>query len=412
MRKPTACLILGVCLIFLLTSVGAAAPSGDKKLGTRVLKLGVSGSDVSELQSLLKSTGFDPGPVDGYFGPRTAKAVKAFQKARGLKASGVVEPTTVAALKEAAKAAAKAAAKPPTPGSYLVRKGDTLSGIAARFGLTLKELVTANKLKDPNLVMVGQTLVIPEPGRSSSSSQKAQGSQKADNSSKKSRTLRTNIPVQVYSPVVVSDEATIAGRGSTSTVIAQPGDKRVALTFDDGPDPELTPKILEILGRYGARATFFVKGEAAARHPHILKLMVEGGHAIGNHGYSHRDLTGLSRREVEEEIDKTSAAITDATGVTPAFFRPPLGAYTGTVMDVVERKGFDLIMWTNIGSQDLPGIDPKTVAARVIRSTYDGAIILLHDTRSNVVEALPLILSSLREKGYSMVTLSDLLDQK
>lgn len=407
MRKLTAYLTLGMCLVFLLSSVGAAAsPGSNNKLGARVLKEGMTGADVAELQSLLKSAGFAPGPVDGSFGPSTGKALKAFQKARGLTVNGIAGPTTVTALKDATK--------PRDPKEYRVKRGDTLSAIAARFGLSTKELLVANKIKDPNLVVIGQTLFIPVPGQASppGEAQKSGGKANPNNgqvNTKKARTPRTNIPVQVYSPVVVSGQSGSGDGWSASPVTTKSGIKRVALTFNDGPDPELTPKILEILGRSGAKATFFVTGEAAARHPEILKMMVEGGHTVASHGYAHRDLTTLSRREVEDDIDKASAAIASATGNTPAFFRPPLGAYTSSVMEMVERKGLYLVMWTNIGRQDLPGVKPRVVAQRVLGSVYNGAIILLHDTRSNVVDALPLILSGLKEKGYSMVTLSQLL---
>jgi len=189
--------------------------------------------------------------------------------------------------------------------------------------------------------------------------------------------------------------------------------KVVALTFDDGPHPVYTPKVLEILKRYGVKATFFLIGKQVERYPEIARQIVAEGHEVGNHTYSHpKNLPKENWDEVRQEIEKCSEAIEQATGVRPKFFRPPWGFLNYKVLTLAQLEGYTLVFWTvSADHKDAP--TPQAMAKRVLKLVHPCAIILMHDgripSRWKDVKALPLIIEGLRKQGYKFVTLSELL---
>ncbi|MFN3652670.1 MAG: polysaccharide deacetylase family protein [Armatimonadota bacterium] len=176
-----------------------------------------------------------------------------------------------------------------------------------------------------------------------------------------------------------------------------------ALTFDDGPDPEQTPRILDLLGEWGAHATFFVLGEAASKHPRLVCRITAEGHAIGNHTYSHAVCRGISAAELRTELAATDAAIREACGVEPRLFRPPFGAVGLRSLCALARDGRRVALWSQ-DSRDYRGAGPEEIAA-VGAALRPRDILLLHDRFPATVEALPRILRSLRERGVPLVTL-------
>lgn len=187
----------------------------------------------------------------------------------------------------------------------------------------------------------------------------------------------------------------------------------VALSFDDGPHPVLTDQILEILARYDARATFFPIGLSASGLGRLLAKGAAAGHEIGNHTWSHPYLPDLSSAGLREQIERTSDAITSATGARPSLARPPYGSLTAEVLD--KWTGFDerIALW-DVDSADWarPGAD--AIADKVLGEVRPGSIVLMHDgggDRSQTVQALPRIIEGCLERGYRLATVPELLRQ-
>jgi len=185
-------------------------------------------------------------------------------------------------------------------------------------------------------------------------------------------------------------------------------EKAVALTFDDGPSPETTPAVLDILRASGVRATFFVLGESVEQSPNLLRRIVSEGHAVGIHGYRHRPFVLLSVRQVREEIRLTREAIHRAcsdAAVSP-WLRPPHGFKSFGLLWAAHQAGCRLAGWSGDGRDYREG-EAARVAQNILRSLRPRAVVLLHDGPGSavVVAALPLILRGLSEQGYRCVGL-------
>ncbi|MCX8003011.1 MAG: polysaccharide deacetylase family protein [Anoxybacillus mongoliensis] len=191
-------------------------------------------------------------------------------------------------------------------------------------------------------------------------------------------------------------------------------EKMVAITFDDGPDMLYTPDILNILKQYDAKATFFVVGFRAEKYPDIIKRQMDEGHEIANHTYKHLDFRGKSKQMIEEEIKKSEDVIYNITGKRPTLFRPPLGYYNKRIIDIAKQQGYTVVMWSkHQDTYDWQNPGTNRIVRRVISHIQPGQIILFHDhgsgSRKQTVQALKEILAILKEKGYTFVTVSELL---
>ncbi|HEX8983942.1 MAG TPA: polysaccharide deacetylase family protein [Bryobacteraceae bacterium] len=217
--------------------------------------------------------------------------------------------------------------------------------------------------------------------------------------------------------------ATYGVRGRSSTLFAPSvwrgdrGRKAIALTFDDGPS-ESTPALLEILARHGVRATFFECGASVRRLPQVARDVAAAGHAIGNHSDTHRGLYFMPAREIEHELAKAQQAILDASGVTPALFRPPYGVRWFGLRAAQRNLGLLGVMWTAIGRDwKWPG---ERVAARLSAAASNGAIFCLHDGRNltphpdvrATLEAVRRLIPELRDQGYQFETVNEILCPK
>lgn len=180
--------------------------------------------------------------------------------------------------------------------------------------------------------------------------------------------------------------------------------KYVALTFDDGPDPTTTPQVLEILSRYNAKATFFVVGRSIYGNEQILQDTLAQGHEIGNHSWSHPQLSSLSMDALHTELNDTSQAIFDATGRWPTVFRPPYGATNETVRGATDM--FE-VLW-DVDSLDWKSKNTPAILQDVQEQTTDGSVILMHDIHQTTVDALPTVMDYLASQGYQFVTVSEL----
>jgi peptidoglycan-N-acetylglucosamine deacetylase len=187
----------------------------------------------------------------------------------------------------------------------------------------------------------------------------------------------------------------------------------VAITIDDGPDPEVTPQVLDLLERFGAKASFFCIGEKVASHPELARRIVEAGHAIENHGHWHGNLSSLlGYRGWLREVSTAQDTLTRVTGRAPVFFRALAGFRNPFLEPVLSHLGLRLCSWTRRGFDTRSG-DPERVLARLTRKLRAGDILLLHDGhsartvsgRAVIVEVLPRLLETLRSQRLRSVTL-------
>ena len=192
----------------------------------------------------------------------------------------------------------------------------------------------------------------------------------------------------------------------------------IALTFDDGPDPDVTPKLLELLDAHSTRATFFMCGLAAQRHPGLVRSVVAAGHTIGGHSWDHRPVHNLSESEWRRQIDDTHGLLEDLSGGQVRWFRPPRGRTDRHTREKLRRRGVATVYWSSAG-RDWRLRDPELIAGAVLDDLDTGAIVLLHDAIADflssgsrpanqepTVRATDLILHAARDQGFEPVGLS------
>ena len=184
------------------------------------------------------------------------------------------------------------------------------------------------------------------------------------------------------------------------------GNKVIALTFDDGPCP-YTAHRLDSLDQYGAKATFFLIGSKVSGQASVARSIQARGHQLGNHSWSHPELPKLSVDQIAGEIDRTNEAIRQATGVKPTILRPPYGAANGVVLEQLRARGMSSILWS-VDTRDWADRNSQIVCSRAVAGARPGAVILMHDIHQTSVNAVPCILSSLKQQGYSFVTIQRL----
>ncbi|MBX3459346.1 MAG: polysaccharide deacetylase family protein [Planctomycetes bacterium] len=193
--------------------------------------------------------------------------------------------------------------------------------------------------------------------------------------------------------------------------------KAVALTFDDGPDPEFTPQVLEVLRAKGVTATFFCVGARVRAHPGLAKAIREQGHALGNHSDSHAMTINFSlHARLRREIRACNDAIETATGVRPTLYRAPHGFKNPALGDVLRAEGMTAIGW-QVRGFDAVVNDAAKITQRIVEKAQPGGVILLHDgaglqgstDRTATLEALPVVIDGLRAKGLEIVPLEKLL---
>lgn len=189
---------------------------------------------------------------------------------------------------------------------------------------------------------------------------------------------------------------------------------RIALTFDDGPDPSWTPRVLDALAARDVRGTFFVVGERAARAPAVVRAIAAAGHDIASHGWSHRSLWLCGPRRTEAEVARTQTLIADLTGREPSAFRPPWGMVNAALFPILKRRNLPCVLWS-IQPEGLRPASAQEQVDYVLRRAHPGAIVDLHDAEGTpraperLVEALPGMIDGLRRQNYELVTVSDLL---
>ena len=185
-------------------------------------------------------------------------------------------------------------------------------------------------------------------------------------------------------------------------------DKCVALTFDDGPGPH-TDRLLQVLTAAHAEATFFLVGEKVAADPAAAARIAQAGMEIGNHTWSHPDLTTLAPAEVADQLSRTTDTIARATGVRTTLMRPGFGAINDAVLAQVGRQGMAAINWDVVPYDWINDTDIAASRTLLMEQVRPGAVVLLHDTFASTVDLVAQFLPVLRANGYHLVTVSDLL---
>lgn len=219
------------------------------------------------------------------------------------------------------------------------------------------------------------------------------------------------IPLSFINPILAEEFQ--SSTTSDKTIISTSSDKktknkRVALTFDDGPHSKYTNEILQTLEKYNSKATFFILGSHAKKHPNIVKDIAKKGHEIGNHTWSHPDLTKISLKQVKKEYKKTNDLIFTITGQYPTVFRPPYGAKN---KEIIESIPIPTILW-NLDTLDWKDKNAKKMLVNIKNDVKDNSIILMHDIHPSTAEGLEKVLAFLQKEGYQFVTVSELIQNK
>ncbi|HKU66293.1 MAG TPA: polysaccharide deacetylase family protein [Candidatus Baltobacteraceae bacterium] len=211
------------------------------------------------------------------------------------------------------------------------------------------------------------------------------------------------------------------------TLTRGPSNERiVALTYDDGPNPPYTSRILDVLEQEHVHATFFLVGRAVQAYPAVVRRELRDGNAIGNHTWDHPHLIVMRRSKVRSSLQRTDAAIYAATGMHTHLMRPPFGARDWIVMQVARKMGYTVVMWSVPLARDWEYPPARVIAQRILPLVNDGAIVVLHDgnrgqlcgprrlpahvcDRSSDIEATRLIINALKAQGYRFVTIPELI---
>jgi peptidoglycan/xylan/chitin deacetylase (PgdA/CDA1 family) len=183
--------------------------------------------------------------------------------------------------------------------------------------------------------------------------------------------------------------------------------RSVALTFDDGPSPVYTPRLLDLLRKAGAAATFFVVGREAERHPGLVRRMIGEGHRVGSHSWSHPQST--TPGSAKEELQRTHDVLKAITGVDPTLFRPPYGIETGPLAEEAVSRGYRTVLWS-LDTKDWRDHDASKLSEMVGERSRRGDIVLMHDIHAATIDAVPDMLRRLALRGVRCVTVERLLD--
>ncbi|QRM88864.1 polysaccharide deacetylase family protein [Lacinutrix sp. WUR7] len=214
--------------------------------------------------------------------------------------------------------------------------------------------------------------------------------------------------------ITIAGSSLIGWNYHFTSLISNPSiDKnQVSITFDDGPNPEYTPKVLALLKKYNAKATFFCIGKNIEMHPEIFKSIIEQGHTIGNHTYSHSTRFGFfSTEEVLEELQQTNSIITQQIGLEPKLYRPTFGVTNPRIKRALKVTKLQPVGW-NKRSLDTRNITEKRIFNRVTKNLKKGDVILLHDTSDKTIAVLEQLLLFLQEQKITSVTIDNLFHIK
>jgi peptidoglycan-N-acetylglucosamine deacetylase len=208
-----------------------------------------------------------------------------------------------------------------------------------------------------------------------------------------------------------------AGQWYGRTFVGLPaGSKKLALTYDDGPNDPHTLRLLEVLAKHDVRTTFFLIGRYVEKRPDIVRAIAQAGHAIGNHTFTHPNLILTSGRQTKVELQRCQQVLSDATGRVPAIFRPPFGGRKPSTLQIARSLGLEPIMW-NVTGRDWKGKPADYIEQRVCSRVRGGNVILLHDgshaafgtDRSQTIIATDRLISTYKSQDFEFVTIPEMM---
>ena len=196
----------------------------------------------------------------------------------------------------------------------------------------------------------------------------------------------------------------------------EPGSRKLALTYDDGPNDPCTLRLIEVLAKHNVTATFFLLGRFVQRKPEIVRALASAGHVIGNHSWDHPRLIFASNIELRNQVEQTQSAVFDACGATPSLFRPPYGGRRPGTLSAVRALGLQPVMW-NVTCYDWKPASAERVVAHAQRQIRGGDVILMHDgdqramgaDRSHTVEATDRLIARYKAEGFEFVTIPEMM---
>jgi len=333
---------------------------------------------------------------------------------------------------------------------YRVQPRNTVSQIAVWYGLTSNTLVQANRLPDPGFIIPRQVLLIPDPvtGPDEQLHLVKPGETLQDLAARYNTSLKwlldrnylpggtlyagqmLKVPAAPKPPALARKPAT-GGNSATNSYVwnipalmaRHPGrvflngpanQRRVALTFDDGPDTTYTPAILDLLAKYGVKATFFLRGDRIPGREWVVQRIINEGHVIGNHTQTHANLRKLSVARIQEEVLRTEELIAAQTGLRPLLVRPPYGEMSESGLDWLAGAGYVMTNWS-VDSGDWRAENADQILINTLPDLNPGSVILLHcaggtgQDLTPTVKATEDLLYTLWGLGYEIVTLPELL---
>ena len=223
--------------------------------------------------------------------------------------------------------------------------------------------------------------------------------------------LRRAISAVLSGTLVISLMSSVSAKSGPFRYVAN-SEMKIALTFDDGPHKRYTEEILGILDEFGIKATFFVIGRNCEENPKAVQHIIERGHEIGNHTYSHPHLSKITAEELTEEINRTEKLLLECFNYRPRLFRPPEGIYSSEIAGALQKLDYLPVLWT-VDTADWRRPTSKEIAENVIDNISAGRIILCHDYvsgESSTPEALKSFIPELLSRGYVFVTVSELIE--
>ncbi|NLM38032.1 MAG: polysaccharide deacetylase family protein [Firmicutes bacterium] len=326
--------------------------------------------------------------------------------------------------------------------TYRVQPGDTVFQIARWHGASPESIARDNRLTRADYIVPGQVLFIPEPA--TLADEKLYTVQNNESLSTIAQKFQTDLSWlrqrnglsadQIYTgqwlKVPSPAQPGTGGNGKAyvwnlpALMARHPGKvflqgttqrKQVALTFDDGPDLEYTPQILDLLAQYGVKATFFLKGDMIAGREWVVTRMVREGHLVANHSYSHPDFRKLTTEQIVTEVAKTAGLVKRISGRETAILRPPYGEMTAEGLDRLVAAGYTMVNWSVDSKDWRADHQADQILASILAQVKPGAIILMHAAGGSgqdltpTVKALPALFTKLQAMGYKIVPLTDLL---